>query len=156
MSDNSNAVYTVPANLKSKIWMRFGFYKKEGHLDKSLAVCKVWRTAIKCSDSTTNLETYLVRQREENYAGDKESVDANFSNVTASTSKNMQDDNMAIKGTVCNDLSTLLIQIYVFIHKEVLIGVQLPLPTIWLDEELPIWIYIARSSSMEAAMSFQF
>ena len=66
MSDNSDTVYNAPANLKSKVWKRFGYFKKEGHLD-------------------------------ENYTGDEESVDANVSNVTASTSKNMQDNNMAIK-----------------------------------------------------------
>ena len=66
-------------------------------MDKSLAICKVCRTAIKYSSSTTNLKTHLVRHHGENYAGDEESVDANVSNVTASTSKNTQDNDMAIK-----------------------------------------------------------
>ena len=43
------------------------------------------------------MKTHLVRRHRENYAGNEESVDANVSNVTASTSKNMQDNNMAIK-----------------------------------------------------------
>ena len=66
-------------------------------MDKGLATCKVCRTAIKYSGSTTNLKTHLVRRHGENYAGDEESADANVSNVTASTSKNTQDDNMDIK-----------------------------------------------------------
>ena len=31
--------FNAPANLKSEVWKRFGFFKKEGHLDRSLAVC---------------------------------------------------------------------------------------------------------------------
>ena len=57
MSDNSDTVYNAPANLKSKVWKRFGFYMKDGRLDKSLAICKVCRTAIKYNDSTANLKT---------------------------------------------------------------------------------------------------
>ena len=56
-------------------------------MDKSLAICKVCRTAIKYSASTTDLKTHLVRRHGENYAGNEGSVDANVSNVTASTSK---------------------------------------------------------------------
>ena len=92
MSDNSDTVYKGPANLKSKVWKRFGFYQKEGHLDKCLAICKV----CKYSGSTTDLKTHLVRRHGGNYAGDEESVDANVSNVTASISKNTQDNNMDI------------------------------------------------------------
>ena len=79
MSDNSNTVYNAPANLKSKGLKGFGLYKEE-HLEKSLAICKACRTAIKYSGSTTNLNTTLVRWHGENYAGDEESVDANVSN----------------------------------------------------------------------------
>ena len=64
---------------------------------KSLAICKVCRTAIKYSGSTTNLKTHLVRRHGENYAGNEECVDANISNITASISKNMQDNDMPIK-----------------------------------------------------------
>ena len=66
-------------------------------MDESLAIFKLCRTAIKYIGSTANLTTHLVRRHGENYAGDEESVDANISNVTASTSKNMQDNAMAIK-----------------------------------------------------------
>ena len=31
MSDNSDTVYNAPANLKSKVWKRFEFHKKEGY-----------------------------------------------------------------------------------------------------------------------------
>ena len=95
MSDNSDTVYNAPAKMKSKVWKRFGFHKEKGHFDKSLAICKVCRTAIKYSGSTTNLKTHLVRRHGENYVGNEESVDANVSNVTAS--KNTQDKKMAFK-----------------------------------------------------------
>ena len=97
MPDNSDTVYNAPAYLKSKVWKRFGFHKKEGNLDKSLAICTVCRTTIKHSGSMTNLKTHLVRWHGENYVGNEESVDANVCNVTASASKNMQNDNMAVK-----------------------------------------------------------
>ena len=89
MSDNSDPVYNAPANLKSIVW-------KVGHLMDIWPYIKVCRTAIKYSSSTTNLKTRL-RRHGENYVGDEESVDANISNVTDSTSKNTQDNNMAIK-----------------------------------------------------------
>ena len=54
-------------------------------MGKSLAICKVCRTAIKYSGSTTNLKTHLVSWHGENYTGNKESVDAHVSDVTAST-----------------------------------------------------------------------
>ena len=40
---------------------------------------------------------------EENYTGNEESVDANFSNFTASTKKNTQDNNMDIKDLKTKD-----------------------------------------------------
>ena len=45
----------------------------------------------------TNLKTQLVRWHGESYKGDEESVDANVSNVTPSTSRKTQDNDMAIK-----------------------------------------------------------
>ena len=58
-------------------------------MDRSQATCKVCRTDIRHNGTTTNLKTQLVRWRGENNTGDEESVDANVSNVTASTGKNM-------------------------------------------------------------------
>lgn len=43
-----------------------------------------------------------------NYTGDEESVDANASNVTASTSKNTRDNNMDIKDSVQPQLSEVI------------------------------------------------
>ena len=108
MSDNSNTFYNAPANLKSKVWKRFGFYK-EGHLEKSLAISKVCRTANKYSGSMTNLKTYLVRRRGENYAGNEDSVDANVSNVSI-ISKNTQDNDMTIKDFFQPQLSHNLVR----------------------------------------------
>lgn len=33
-------LHSAPANLKSNVWKRFGFYKKARKLDESAAVCK--------------------------------------------------------------------------------------------------------------------
>lgn len=66
-------------------------------MDKSLIICKFCRTAVKYSSSTTNLKTHLMREHGENNVGDKESVDANVRDVTASTRKNTQDNHVAIK-----------------------------------------------------------
>ncbi|CAL8338113.1 unnamed protein product [Boreogadus saida] len=47
MSENGETIFNAPANLKSNVWKSFGFYKQEGNIDKSLAICKLCRTAIK-------------------------------------------------------------------------------------------------------------
>ena len=79
-------------------------------MDKSLAMCQVCITATEYSFSTTNLKTHLVRWHGENYAGEEEPVDANVSNVTASTSKNRQDtDIMAIKDSFQPQLGLLIL-----------------------------------------------
>ena len=71
MSNNSDTVYNAPADLKPKVWKRFGY------LDK---VCPCV-SSVQSSGSMTNLA----------------SVDANDSNVTASTSKNTQGNDMDVK-----------------------------------------------------------
>ena len=37
MSENSEMIFGAPANRKSNVWNTFGFSKKEGNIDKSLA-----------------------------------------------------------------------------------------------------------------------
>ena len=53
---NYITLFTMHQPIWNKVWRRFGFYKKEGNLDKSLSICKVCRTNIKYSGSTTNLK----------------------------------------------------------------------------------------------------
>lgn len=38
MSNNTDKLYNALSNLKSKVWKRFVLYKKDGKLDKKLAV----------------------------------------------------------------------------------------------------------------------
>ena len=90
------------------IWnLKFGrdFIKRRDIWTKFWPYVRCVRTAIKYSGSTSNLKTHLVRWHGDNYAGDEGSVDANISNVKASTSKNTQDNNMAIKDSFQPQLS---------------------------------------------------
>ena len=64
-------------------------------MDKSLDLCKLCRTAVKYSCSTTNLKTHLVTRHGENYVGNEDSVGANISNIISCTSKNTRDNDMA-------------------------------------------------------------
>ena len=59
------SIHNAPARLKSKVWKKFGLYLKNRVLDKSVAICKDCKTAIKYSGSTTNLNTHLVRRHGE-------------------------------------------------------------------------------------------
>lgn len=60
-SQRQNQIHS-PCNYKSKVWQHYGFYKKDGKLDKSNAICKLCNAAIKYSGSTTNLITHVKRQ----------------------------------------------------------------------------------------------
>ena len=62
---DSGRIYNAPASLKSKVWKKFRFYLKNGVLDKSVAICKDCKTALKYTDSTTNLHAHLVRRHGE-------------------------------------------------------------------------------------------
>lgn len=55
-------LHPPPSNYKSSVWKHFGFYKKAGNLDKTHAICKICRAAIKYTGSTTNLTTHLKRR----------------------------------------------------------------------------------------------
>lgn len=58
----SDTIYDAPSNLKSKVWKKFGFHMRNGALDKNIAICKLCKTAVKYTGSTTNLNTHLVRR----------------------------------------------------------------------------------------------
>lgn len=51
MADNTDTIDSAPANLKFKVWKKFGFHKKGGKLDKGQAICMVCRTRIKHNKS---------------------------------------------------------------------------------------------------------
>ena len=76
-------LYVPKACNKSKVWQNFGFAKKDGKLDKTHAICKICRAAIKYTGSTTNLGTHLKRRHGETSAS---SSDSSMATVAASTS----------------------------------------------------------------------
>ena len=39
MSKNCETIFNAPANLNSAVWKSFGFYKKEGNIEKRFAIC---------------------------------------------------------------------------------------------------------------------
>lgn len=47
---------------KSNVWHYFGFFKREGQLDKTHVICKQCRVAIKYAGNTTNLATHMKRR----------------------------------------------------------------------------------------------
>ncbi|XP_051964154.1 zinc finger BED domain-containing protein 4-like [Xyrauchen texanus] len=51
-----------PLSFKSKVWKHYGFYKKDGRLDKTDAICKLCRASVKYTGSTTNLISHLKRR----------------------------------------------------------------------------------------------
>lgn len=55
-------LFLPPSHFKSSVWKHFGFYKRDGNLDKTHAICKICRAAIKYTGSTTNLITHLKHQ----------------------------------------------------------------------------------------------
>lgn len=60
--DEQQHIHSLPTHTyKSNVWRDFGFFKKDGNLDKSLAICKICCLAIKYTGSTTNLITHLRR-----------------------------------------------------------------------------------------------
>ena len=56
-------IYGAGPHFKSDVWKHFGFYKRDGKLDKTKAICKVCRTAVPYSSATTNLGTHLSRHK---------------------------------------------------------------------------------------------
>ena len=59
ISEKGEMIFCAPANLKSNVWKSIGFYKKEGNIDKSLAICKLCRTAIKSINKQINRHVVL-------------------------------------------------------------------------------------------------
>nr|XP_008294940.1 PREDICTED: uncharacterized protein LOC103368370 [Stegastes partitus] len=95
MAESTGTIYNAPSNLKSKLWKNFGFLKKDCKLDKSLAIWKLCKGAIKYTGSTTSLSTHLLRRHGDTSAGDEGCVDASSSK--ASVSKNAQDKSTGLK-----------------------------------------------------------
>ena len=50
--------WAPPETHWSNVWRYFGFLKKDGQMDKTHAVCKQCRAAIKYVSSATNMETH--------------------------------------------------------------------------------------------------
>ena len=75
MSNNSNTVYNAPADLKSKVWTKvWPYVRSVEQLLSTVVARQIWKLTW-----WDNMEIY---------ASNEGSVDANVSNVTASTCKN--------------------------------------------------------------------
>ena len=72
---------------KSKVWQHFGFTKKDGKFDKTHAICKICRAAIKYTGSTTNLGTHLKRRHGDTSASSSNSAMATVASSTSTPSK---------------------------------------------------------------------
>lgn len=60
---SSKKIFDAPKNTyKSNVWHYFGFFKREGELDKTHVICKQCRMAIKYAGNTTNLATHMKRR----------------------------------------------------------------------------------------------
>ncbi|KAK0142408.1 hypothetical protein N1851_019852 [Merluccius polli] len=52
-------IKNVPEAWKADIWAHFGFYKVNGKLDKTYAVCKTCHSKIKHVGNTTNFKNHV-------------------------------------------------------------------------------------------------
>lgn len=60
---NSEKIFDAPKRThKSNVWHYFGFFKREGKLDKTHVICKQCRVAIKYAGNTTNLAKHMKRR----------------------------------------------------------------------------------------------
>uniref|UniRef100_A0A668ALH7 BED-type domain-containing protein n=1 Tax=Myripristis murdjan TaxID=586833 RepID=A0A668ALH7_9TELE len=66
-SDSVRQIFNAPGKQKSRVWSVFGFHKKDGQLDKSQAICKLCRAALKYTGSTTNLDFHARRKHGDEY-----------------------------------------------------------------------------------------
>lgn len=62
MEENETEIIHSVVGFKSAVWKDFGFYKRDGELDKTTAICKLCHAAIRYTGSTTNLSTHLKRR----------------------------------------------------------------------------------------------
>lgn len=60
-------IFNASGKQKSKVWTVFGFYKKEGKLDKNYAICKLCRASLTYTGSTTNLDQHARRKHGQEY-----------------------------------------------------------------------------------------
>ncbi|XP_037543305.1 E3 SUMO-protein ligase ZBED1-like [Nematolebias whitei] len=67
VSGSPRKIFNTAARQKSKVWNVFGFYKKDGKLDKNHAICKLCRAPLKYTGSTTNLDQHATRKHREEY-----------------------------------------------------------------------------------------
>ncbi|KAK0147119.1 Zinc finger BED domain-containing protein 1 [Merluccius polli] len=60
-------IFNASGRQKSKVWKVFGFYKKEGKLDRSHAICKLCQASLTYTGSTTNLDQHSKRKHGQEY-----------------------------------------------------------------------------------------
>ncbi len=60
---DSEEIFNAPKKThKSNVWRYFGFFKRDGKLDKTHAICKQCRAVINYIRSTTNMATHMKRR----------------------------------------------------------------------------------------------
>ncbi|XP_077375916.1 E3 SUMO-protein ligase ZBED1-like [Festucalex cinctus] len=66
-TDSERTIFNASGKQTSHVWSIFGFYKRGGKLDKSYAICKLCRAALKYTGSTTNLDNHATRKHRDEY-----------------------------------------------------------------------------------------
>ncbi len=67
MEEERQIIHPAPFSARASIWKNFGFYQLQGkkELDKTYAVCKLFRAKVKYFANTTNLRTHIERHHPE-------------------------------------------------------------------------------------------
>lgn len=96
-------IFSTLGKQKSKVWTIFGFYKKEGKLNRSQAICKLCRASLTYTGSTTNLDQHARRKHVQEYGEFK--TRTNKQEHTASSSTQPRTGNVIsnIFGQLCHN-----------------------------------------------------
>lgn len=65
--DEPRKIFNASVRQKSKVWTVFGFYKTDGKLDRSHAICKLCRASLRYTGSTTDLDQHARRKHSQEY-----------------------------------------------------------------------------------------
>ncbi|KAM9751080.1 E3 SUMO-protein ligase ZBED1-like [Menidia menidia] len=82
MEENKTKMIYSVTRFRSTVWKDFGFYKRDGELDKTMAICKHCRTEVRYTGSTTNMSQHLKRHH-----STVQSPETSASSATATTSR---------------------------------------------------------------------
>lgn len=145
-----------PAHSKSKVWQHYGFYKKDGKLDKLSAICKLCFAPIKYTGSTTNLITHLKWQHSINIESESSSEPSSsrpsgstrgeqdtatfFSGQLANNSARSKDVNNAISYFMCKALQPYSVtenEGFQYVLRVLEPRFKIPLRKFFTEKEIP-------------------